>query len=106
VLLYPDIAVLPNAVKMDFILAPHFYTYLKEELAVKYAFQAKQFASSLFDGLLQKEKDYSYHVIKNGENEWDFYAYILKISKIFTFKKPQIFSNRKNLFCTAISSFI
>lgn len=75
VLLYPDIAVLPNAVKMDFILAPHFYTYLKEELAVKYAFQAKQFASSLFDGLLGKEKDYSYHVIKNGENEWDFYAY-------------------------------
>jgi len=76
VILYPDIAVLPNALKMDFILTPHFYTYLKEELAVKYAFQAKQFASSLFDGLLEKEKNYSYHVIKNEQNEWEFFAYI------------------------------
>lgn len=75
-ILYPDIAVLPNALKMDFILTPHFYTYLKEELAVKYAFQAKQFASSLFDGLLEKEKNYSYHVIKNEQNEWEFFAYI------------------------------
>jgi len=75
-LLYPDSADMRAKGKIDFILTPHFYTYIKEALGVKFAFQAKQFAPSLFDGLLQKEKNYSYHVIKTNEDEWQFYAYI------------------------------
>ena len=38
---------------VNVMLTPQFYTLKKEELPVKYLYQAKRIAPSLFDGLLE-----------------------------------------------------
>lgn len=82
---------------VNIMLPPQFYTLKKEALPLKYAFQAKKIAPSLFDGLLDKSEKYEYMVYKEGEF-WVFIAYDLaeitsflqgkgilaeKVSKIF-----------------------
>ena len=61
-----------NAV--DIVLTPQFYTFLQEELGVKFGYQAKQIASSLFDGYLDEQKEYQYYVYK-CDSSWCFFAY-------------------------------
>jgi hypothetical protein len=61
-----------NAV--DIVLTPQFYTFLQEELGVKFGYQAKQIASSLFDGYLDEQKKYQYYVYK-CDSSWCFFAY-------------------------------
>lgn len=86
---------------VNIILTPQFYTIKKEALPVKYAYQAKKIAPSLFDGLLDESGNYDYFVFKEEETEekpWVFIAYDIdaitsflsdkgftlnKISKIF-----------------------
>ena len=59
---------------VDLVLTPQFYTLRKEDLPVKYAYQAKKIAPSLFEGLVEENGEYEYFVYKEGE-EWVFIAY-------------------------------
>ena len=61
---------------VDIMLTPQFYSLKKEPLPLKYAFQAKKIAPSLFDGLLENREKYDYLVYKEGET-WVFIAYDL-----------------------------
>jgi hypothetical protein len=59
---------------INIMLSPQFYTLIREELPVKYAYQAKRIAASLFDGLLEDADEHHYFVIKE-EDSWLFIAY-------------------------------
>ncbi len=59
---------------VDIILTPQFYTFLREELDIKFAYQAKQIAASLFDDYIDTSVDHQYHVYK-CDNSWCFFAY-------------------------------
>lgn len=67
---------------VNVMLTPQFYTLKREKLPVKYLFQAKKVAPSLFEGLIDKEGTYRYFVSKNGD-EWEFIAYDLEKIKAF-----------------------
>jgi hypothetical protein len=67
---------------VDIILTPHFYTFIREELAIKFTYQAKNIAPALFDDYLESNKSYQYHVYKCGEG-WCFFAYA--INEIISF---------------------
>ena len=63
---------------VNVMLTPQFYTVQKEALPVKYAYQAKKIAPSLFDGLLDEGGTYEYLVFKeqiDDEEKWVFVAY-------------------------------
>ena len=59
---------------VNVMLTPQFYTLKKEALPVKYLYQAKRIAPSLFDGLLEVGGSYEYFVFKEEES-WVFIAY-------------------------------
>ena len=59
---------------VNIMLTPQFYTLKKETLPVKYLYQAKRIAPSLFDGFLEDWNDYEYLVFKEEES-WVFIAY-------------------------------
>ena len=59
---------------VNIMLTPQFYTMKTEEIPVKYTYQAKRIASSLFDGLLENQESYRYFVAKDDE-KWLFIAY-------------------------------
>jgi TM2 domain-containing membrane protein YozV len=61
---------------VNIILSPRFYWVRKEALPVKYIFQAKEYAPSLFEGIV-KEGNYSYKAIKNGD-KFILFAYDAK----------------------------
>ena len=67
---------------IDIILTPQFYTFIREELDVKFNYQAKQIAQSLFDDYLDHSHEYQYHVYK-CDSSWCFLAY--NIDKIDDF---------------------
>lgn len=67
---------------VNVMVTPQFYTLKKEALPVKYAYQAKKIAASLFEGLLESTGNYEYEVIRE-EDTWAFIAY--DIQKIMTF---------------------
>jgi len=60
---------------VNILITPQHYIIKRKELPVKYAYQAKKVAPSVFDGLLEDTQDYAYYVIKQDENLWDFIAY-------------------------------
>ena len=62
---------------VNIMLPPQFYTLKKESLPLKYAFQAKKIAPSLFDGLLEQGTEYDYMVYKEDE-QWVFIAYAIE----------------------------
>jgi len=66
---------------IDIIITPQFYFFLREELKIKLAYQAKQIAPALFDDYLDKN-NYQYYVYK-CDNQWCFFAY--NIEEIITF---------------------
>lgn len=59
---------------VNIMLTPQFYTLKKEILPVRFAYQAKRFAASLFEGLLDAEGMYDFFVYQEGEY-WVFIAY-------------------------------
>lgn len=61
---------------VNIMVTPQFYTLKKEILPVTYAYQAKRFSGSLFDGLLDGEGSYDFFVYKENEY-WVFIAYDL-----------------------------
>ena len=62
---------------IDIVVTPQFYTFIRESLAINFAYQAKKIAPSLFDDYLDPIKEYQYHVYKCGE-DWCFFAYDIK----------------------------
>lgn len=62
----PKIESIP-AQKLNLLLTPQFYTLKREEIPVKYAYQAKRIAPSLFDGLLEDAHSYKYFVEKEKD---------------------------------------
>ena len=59
---------------IDIVLTPQFYTFLREDLEIKFAYQAKNIAHAFFDDYLTLELEHQYHVYKHGD-EWYFFAY-------------------------------
>lgn len=68
--------------KINLMLTPQFYTMKREEVPVKYAYQAKKIASSLFEGLIEDIESHKYFVVKEKE-AWLFVAYDENKIKIF-----------------------
>ena len=89
VLVYPKMKQVTLSETVNVMLPPQFYTLKKEALPLRYAYQAKKIAPSLFDGLLEEGREYDYMVWKDGE-EWVFLAYDME--KITTFLKSKGFS--------------
>lgn len=103
---------------INVMLTPQFYTLKKEFLPVKFAYQAKKVAASLFEGMLLEGRTYEYFVFREGE-QWVFIAYSLEeiteffqskglspesISKLFfaqqavsAFKDPYLLSDKEVL---------
>ena len=71
---------------VNIMLTPQFYTLKKEELPLKYLYQAKNIAPSLFDGFLEDAHKYDYLVYRE-ENEWIFIAYDLEAISDFLISK-------------------
>ncbi|MEA1879129.1 MAG: hypothetical protein U9N11_00570 [Campylobacterota bacterium] len=66
---------------VNIMVTPQFYTLKKESLPVKYAYQAKKIAPSLFEGLLE-EGEHEYSVFQE-DDKWVFVAY--NMEKILNF---------------------
>jgi hypothetical protein len=62
-----------GGVVYDIVLTPHLYVMRRENLPLKYPFQANRLAPSVLDGLTG-DGDYEYASFKDGE-EWVFVAY-------------------------------
>jgi len=67
---------------VEIILTPQFYTFIREALDIKFSYQAKQIAASLFDDYLDSAKEYQYHVSKCNQ-DWCFYAYNIEEIELF-----------------------
>jgi hypothetical protein len=75
-LAYPSMQGVTLQESVNVMLTPQFYTLKKESIPVKYAYQAKKIAPSLFEGLLEQGGTYDYMVFKE-EDTWVFIAYDL-----------------------------
>ena len=86
VLIHKNMKPISQSGNIDIILTPQFYTFLREELAIKFTYQAKQIAPALFDDYLEVGKEYQYHVFKSN-SYWYFFAY--SIDEIINFLKEK-----------------
>lgn len=59
---------------VEIVLTPQFYTFIREELDIRFTYQAKQIAASLFDDYLEESDEWQYHVTK-CQSYWCFFAY-------------------------------
>jgi len=59
---------------IDIILTPQFYTFLREDLDLKFSYQAKQIAPSIFDDYIDSSIQHQYYVYK-CDKQWCFFAY-------------------------------
>jgi len=77
ILIHHDMKGITLTHSVNIMLTPEFYTLKKEAIPVKYAYQAKRIAPSLFEGLLDENSRYDYLVWKESKtsNEWTFIAY-------------------------------
>ncbi len=74
--------VAPLLNSVEIILTPQFYTFIRENLDIRFAYQAKQIAQSLFDDYLDTNKEYQYHLYKCQE-DWCFFAYNIHEIEVF-----------------------
>ena len=88
-LVYPSMKPVSLTEAVNVMLPPQFYTLKKEALPLRYAYQAKKIAPSLFDGLLEAGSHYEYMVWKEDE-AWVFLAY--DIEKITAFLESKGFA--------------
>ncbi len=87
---------------VDILLTPQFYTSLKEDLEVKFAYQAKQIAPSLFDDYIEDIEGYQFAVYKDGK-DWHFFAF--NIEDIFKFVEERGLNRYQvgqDIFCTGV----
>jgi len=85
-LVYRNMAQQSLSDTVNIMLSPQFYTLKKETLPLKYAFQAKKIAPSLFDGLLENTENYDYFVYRK-EEVWVFIAYNPEVINHFLVSK-------------------
>ena len=71
---------------VNIMLSPRFYTLKKETLPLKYLYQARKIAASLFDGLVEDPHKYDYLVYKEAD-EWVFIAYDMEAINDFLLSK-------------------
>jgi len=92
---------------VNIMLTPQFYTLKREQIPVQYAYQAKRIAPSLFEGLLDDTKHYSYFVTKE-EDGWLFIAYEMEEIERFLEEKGILVENVGKVFFAeqAASSFV
>lgn len=88
-LVHPSMKPVSLTEAVNVMLPPQFYTLKKEALPLRFAYQAKKIAPSLFDGLLEAGGHYEYMVWKEDE-EWVFLAY--DIEKITAFLESKGFA--------------
>ncbi|MGB5506163.1 MAG: hypothetical protein WBM70_05690 [Sulfurovum sp.] len=98
-LAYPAMKQVTLSSSVNVMLPPQFYTVKKEALPLRYAYQAKKIAPSLFDGLLEEGKDYDYMVWKE-EDHWVFLAYDLEMITVFLESKGFALENVDKIFFT------
>ncbi len=84
ILLYRGMEKPPKAKKYDIMLSPQFYIIKKEQLPIKYNFQAKKVAPSILDEFIGDISEYEIITQKEG-NLWSFIAY--KPKEVETFLK-------------------
>lgn len=82
VLIYQEMDEVETKDTVDIVLTPQFYIFLKEELEIKFAYQAKNIAPAFFDDYLNDDLSYQYYVYKY-QTEWYFFAY--SVDEITTF---------------------
>jgi hypothetical protein len=89
ILLYRDIASIPDAPRYDIMLTPQFYVSKRESLPVKYPFQAKKLAPSILDEIAG-EGTCTYEAFKEGD-AWVFVGYNLaKLAEFLEMKGGSI----------------
>jgi hypothetical protein len=88
-LVHPSMKPVSLTETVNVMLPPQFYTLKREALPLRYAYQAKKIAPSLFEGLLEAGGDYEYMVWKEDE-AWVFLAY--DIEKITAFLESKGFA--------------
>lgn len=98
-LAYPSMKHVTLTHAVNVMLPPQFYTLKKEALPVRYAYQAKRIAPSLFEGLLEEGRHYDYMVWKE-EEKWVFLAYNLEMITTFLESKGFALENISKLFFT------
>lgn len=74
VLIHKGMATSRSMTTINIMLSPQFYTMKREELPVKYLYQAKRLAPSILDNLLAEGREHQYHVYKDGD-AWVFIAF-------------------------------
>ncbi|MFK5975628.1 MAG: hypothetical protein QM493_03875 [Sulfurovum sp.] len=99
VLVYSSMDRVSDMDSINVMLTPQFYTLKKALLPVKYAYQAKKIASSIFDGLLENDKSYDYIVFREeDEEEWTLIAYDLDSIGEFLLSKGFVLESISKLF--------
>jgi len=63
-----------RAKSYDLVLSPEFYIVKKEQLPIKYKFQAQKLAPSILDEYLDEDKVYKF-IVEKEKDGWSFYAY-------------------------------
>jgi len=73
-LLHRSLKHVPDLPRYDLMLSPQFYVLKREELPVKYAFQAKKLAPSILEDLVG-DGPVTYEVFRDEEGLWNFVAF-------------------------------
>ncbi|SFV57213.1 hypothetical protein MNB_SV-6-701 [hydrothermal vent metagenome] len=73
-LIHDDMDQIDKGRSIDIMLPPQFYTMRRQEINIKYLYQAKRLAPSILENLLSDEVEYDYFVFRDGES-WVFVAY-------------------------------
>jgi len=95
IFLHKGIDKLPKASKYDFVLSPQFYISKREQIPVKYKFQAKKLAPSILDDLLPSDREYEF-IVNKDEDSWLFIAYSPSEIEEFLKKCCNISANKIN----------
>jgi len=74
VLIHDDMDQIDEGKSIDIMLPPQFYTMKRQEINIKYLYQAKKLAPSILENLLSDDIEYDYFVFRDRES-WIFIAY-------------------------------
>jgi len=96
-LAYPSMKQVTLSNSVNVMLPPQFYTVKKEALPLRYAYQAKKIAPSVFEGLLEEGREYDYMVWKE-DDKWVFLAYDIAMITAFLESKGFVLENVGKVF--------
>lgn len=103
VLIHDDMGQIDESRSIDIMLPPQFYTMKRQEINIKYQYQAKKLAPSILENLLSDDTEYDYFVFRDDEM-WVFIAYsteeineflhskgieVTKVSKIYFIQQSE-----------------